>query len=85
MPGAQHVAAEFSLEQTKELVEYVRVRVGEHAVATWYIKLVWFVPKENQQATIDELKDLKTLEFTDFYLVANKQNDDNTILTTNSF
>ncbi len=85
MPGAQHVAAEFSLEQTKELVEFIRSRVSEHTIATWYIKLVWFVPKENQQATIDELKDLKTLEFTDFYLVANKQNDDNTILTTNSF
>ena len=85
MPGAQHIAAEFSLEQTKDLVEFTKRYAGENTVATWYIKLVWLVPKENQQDVMDELKDLKTLEFTDFYLVANKQDEDNTLFTTNSF
>ncbi len=86
MPGSEHVAIEFGLDQTKEVVEFIRKRVGEEStVATWYTKVVWFVPKENQQAVIKELEDLKELIFTDFYLVSNKQNDENTIYTTNRF
>jgi hypothetical protein len=46
---------------------------------------VWFVPKENQQKVIDELTDFKELVFDDFYLVSNKQDDENTIYTTNRF
>jgi hypothetical protein len=34
---------------------------------------------------IEELKDLKEIVFTDFYLVANKQNDENTIYTATRF
>ena len=86
MPGAEHIAIEFGLEQTKELVEFIRKRAGnKNTVATWYTKVVWFVPKEYQQTIIDELSDFKELVFTDFYLVSNKQNDENTIYTTNSF
>lgn len=86
MPGAEHIAIEFGLEQTKELVEFIRKRAGnENTVATWYTKVVWFVPKENQQKVIEELSDFKELVFTDFYLVSNKQNDENTIYTSNSF
>ena len=70
--GAQHIAIEFELDQTKELVDFIRARAGDNAVATWYIKVVWFVPKENQQVTMEELSKLKELEFTDFYLVSNK-------------
>ena len=85
MPGAEHIAIEFGLEQTKELVEFVRSRAGDNTVATWYTKVVWFVPKDNQQTVIDELSDFKELVFTDFYLVSNKQNDANTIYTTSCF
>lgn len=85
MPGAQHIAVEFGLEQTKELVEFVRSRAGDNTVATPYTKVVWFVPKEHQQAVINELSDFKELIFADFYLVANKQDDANTIYTTNRF
>lgn len=86
MPGAEHIAIEFGLEQTKKLVEFVRQKVGsEITVATPYIKVVWFVPKTNQQQVIAELSDFKELIFTDFYLVANKQDEENTIFTTNSF
>lgn len=85
MPGAEHIAIEFGLEQTEELVTFVRSRAGDNTVATPYTKVVWFVPKENQQAVIDELSDFKELIFTDFHLVANKQNDANTIYTTNCF
>jgi hypothetical protein len=86
MPGAEHIAIEFGLEQTTELVEFVKNRAGDkNTVATPYTKVVWFVPKDNQQAVIDELSDFKEMIFTDFYLVSNKQNDANTIYTTNSF
>ncbi len=86
MPGAEHIAIEFGLEQTKKLVEFIRKRAGDkNTIATWYTKVVWFVPKENQQAVMDELSNSNELTFTDFYLVANKQNDANTIYTSNSF
>lgn len=85
MPGAEHIAIEFGLEQTEELVAFVRSRAGDDTVATPYTKVVWFVPKKNQQAVIDELSSFKELIFTDFYLVSNKQNDANTIYTTNRF
>ena len=85
MPGAEHIAAEFGLEQTKKLVEFVKSRAGDNTVATPYTKVVWFVQRENQQTVIDELSTLKELVFTDFYLVSNKQDDANTIFTTNSF
>lgn len=85
MPGAEHIAIEFGLEQTKELVEFVKSRAGENTVATWYTKVVWFVPKEYQQTVIDELSNFKELVFTDFYLASNKQDDENTIYTTNCF
>lgn len=85
MVGAEHIAIDLGIEQTKELIDFVRDRVGEFAVATWYIKVVWFVPKENQQAVIEELETLKELVFDDFYLVSNKQDEENTIYTTNRF
>ena len=85
LPGAEHVALEFELSETKEIVDFVRQRCGDVSVATWYTKVVWFVPKEHQEAAIDKLSGIKELEFTDFYLVANKQNQANTSFTTNGF
>lgn len=85
MPGAEHIAIEFGLEQTTELVEFVRSRARDNTVATPYTKVVWFVPKENQQAVIDELSGFKELIFADFYLVSNKQNDANTIYSSLRF
>jgi hypothetical protein len=85
MPGAEHVALEFELDETEKIVEFINERVGDQAVATWYTKVVWFVPKENQQAVMDSLADFKEMVFDDFYLVSNKQSDDNTIYTTNQF
>ena len=85
MPGAEHIAIEFGLEQTKELVAFVKTRAGDNTVATPYTKVVWFVPKKHQQVVIDELSNFKELIFTDFYLVSNKQDAANTIYTTNRF
>lgn len=85
MEGAEHIAIEFGLDQTKELVQFVRDRTGDTTVATHYIKVVWFVPKENQQKAIEELRKLEELNFSDFYLVSNKQDEENTIYTSTSF
>lgn len=85
MAGAEHIAIEFGLDQTEELVRYVRERTGDKTVATWYTKVVWFVPKHNQHAAIAALSDFKEMIFTDFYLVSNKQDEENTIFTTNRF
>ena len=86
LSGAEHVAFEFELDQTKELVDFIKSKVGQDkAVATWYIKLVWFVSKENQQTAIDELSKITELEFTDFYLVANKQDEANTLFKASDF
>ena len=85
MEGAEHIAVEFDPDQTKEIVDFVKDRVGENAVATWYTKIVWFVSKENQQAVMDELASFPEMVFDDFYLVSNKQDEANTIYTTNQF
>lgn len=85
MPGSEHIAIEFGLEQTKELVAFVRSRAGDCTVATPYTKVVWFVPKNHQKAVMNELSSFKELNFTDFYLVSNKQDNANTIYTSSSF
>ncbi|MFC1727266.1 hypothetical protein ACFL0Y_01965 [Patescibacteria group bacterium] len=85
MPGAEHIAIKFGIKQTEKLVEFVRNRAGDNTVATPYTKVVWFVPKKNQQKVIDKLSNFRELIFVDFYLVANKQDDENTIYTTNLF
>jgi hypothetical protein len=85
MPGAEHIALEFDLSQTKEVIDFVRTRCGDATVATWYIKLLWFVPKQNQVAALDKLDELEELEFSDFYLCANKQDEANTLFTSLGF
>ncbi len=85
LDGAEHIAIEFGLEQTKELVEFVKDRVGESAIATWYIKVAWFVPKKNQAEAIKAMSDLKEIEFSDFYLVSNKQSEENTLFKSTDF
>ena len=85
LPGAEHIAAEFELSETQEIVDYVQQHCPDMFVATWYTKVVWFVPKENQALVMKELSDVKELEFTDFYLVSNKQNEANTLYTSQAF
>lgn len=85
LEGAEHIAIEFEPTQTKELTDFIQKHCPDHTVKTWYIKVVWFVPKENQAAVIKKVLELQELEFSDFYLVANKQDDSNTIFTANAF
>ncbi len=84
-PDAQHIAFEFDLSETKEIVDFVRQRCGDSAIATWYIKTLWFVPKDHQKVALHLLSDIKELEFTNFHLVANKQDEANTIFTSTDF
>jgi len=65
--------------------KFILERVGDTVVETPYIKTIWFKPKENLQRVMEELLELKELEFSDFYLISNKQNDENTIFTSTRF
>ena len=86
MADAEHIAIEFDIKQTRELLDFIRSRVEkDHVIETPYIKTIWFVEKNNQKKEIDELKDLERIEFSDFYLVSNKQDDENTIYTSSGF
>lgn len=85
LPGAQHIAAEFDLSQTEDIVQLAKGKFGDKSVATWYIKLVWFIPDYHQVSVMNDLASIKELEFTDFYLVSNKQNEDNTLYTSNRY
>lgn len=85
LPGTEHIAIEFELSETEDIINFIQQHSGENTVATWYIKVVWFVPKEHQELVISQLSVLKELEFADFYLVANKQNEENTMFTSSQF
>jgi len=85
MPGAEHIAIEFDPSETNNILNFIRKKCGSKTVATGYIKLVWFVPKENQAKAIDELSKIKELEFSDFFLVSNKQDEQNTIFKSTDF
>ncbi len=54
-------------------------------MTTYYTKVVWFVPKENQEKAIKILRETKEMIFYDFKLVANRQDEANTIYSSNSF
>ena len=83
--GAEHIAIEFNLSETKELIDCIKLYADDATVETWYIKVAWFVPKDIQNKVISELNSLEELEFTDFYLCANKQDDANTIFKSTDF
>lgn len=85
MIGAEHIALKFELTETKQLINFVQQTADDKTVATWYIKVAWFIPKENQQKVIDELSSLEELVFTDFYLCSNKQDEANTIFRSSDF
>ena len=65
---------------TTEMIDGTLFEVGDN-----YFVIERNIPKENQEKLIEELSEFKTLEFTDFYLVSNKQNNENTIFTASNF
>jgi len=81
----KHLALSFDIAQTQKIRDLAAKFVPEGVVTTYYTKVVWFVPKENQAEAIQELKKVKKMIFYDFILVANKQNDENTIYSSNRY
>lgn len=81
----KHLALSFDTAQTQAIRDLASKFVSEGVVTTYYTKVVWFVPKENQEEAIKELKKIKEMVFYDFILVANRQNDENTIYSSNRY
>lgn len=86
----KHLALSFDTNQTQEIRDvaskHMNGMVTTHGVVTThYTKVVWFVPNENQEEAIKELKTVKEMVFYDFFLVANRQNDENTLYTSNRY
>src|SRR3972149_1327952 len=81
----KHLALSFDTSQTLKVRDLASKFFKEGVVTTYYTKVVWFVPKEKQEEAIKELKKVKEMVFYDFILVANRQNDENTIYSSNRF
>ncbi len=81
----QHLALSFDTNQTKEIRETVAKFIPKGVVETHYTKVVWYVPKEKQEEVKKILENVKEMTFYDFKLVANEQNDENTIYSSNKF
>ena len=81
----KHLALSFDTSQTQEIRDLAGKYFKEGVIETYYTKVVWFVPKENQEEAIKELKKVKEMVFYNFILVANRQNDENTIYSSTRF
>lgn len=81
----KHLALSFDTTQTKQIRDLANKFLKKGIITTHYTKVVWFVPQENQAEVVKKLKKVKEMVFYDFILVANKQNDENTIYSSNRF
>lgn len=81
----EHLALSFDTDQTQAIRDLASKFIDEGVVTTYYTKVVWFVPKENQEDAINKLKKITEMVFYDFILVANRQNDENTIYSSNRY
>lgn len=52
----KHLALSFDTVQTQTIGDLASKFVPEGVVTTYYTKVAWFVPKENQEEAIKELK-----------------------------
>ncbi|RJR14865.1 hypothetical protein C4579_03650 [Candidatus Microgenomates bacterium] len=87
----KHLALSFDTSQTQKIRDIAAkfihngMTITHGVITTYYTKVVWFVPQENQAAAMTELGKIKEMIFYDFILVANRQNDENTIYSSNRF
>jgi hypothetical protein len=81
----KHLALSFDTEQTKQIRDLAGKFFQDGVVTTYYTKVVWFVPKEKQKEVIKILKEVEEMIVYNFILVANKQNDENTIYSSTRF
>lgn len=80
-----HLALSFDTAQTQKVRDLAQKFIGQGIIETFFTKVVWFVPKEKQGEVIEKLSEVEELIFADFILVANKQNDENTIYSSNRY
>ncbi len=81
----KHLALSFDTAQTQSIRDLASKFIPEGIVTTYYTKVVWFVPKENQEKVIEILRAIKEMIFYDFKLVANRQDEANTIYSSSRF
>ena len=81
----KHLALSFDTKQTQQIRDLASKYIPEGVVTTYYTKVVWFVPKAKQEEVTKILKEVKEMIVYDFILVANRQNDENTIYSSNRF
>jgi len=81
----KHLALSFDPEQTQKIRDIASKFVPEGVVVTSYTKVVWFVPKEDQEEVKKELQNIKEMIFYDFQLVANRQDDEHMIYSSNRY
>lgn len=81
----KHVALSFDISQTQVIRDLASRFFSEGIINTNYTKVVWSVSKENQAKVIEKLKEIKEMIFYDFKLVANRQDEANTLYSSNSF
>jgi hypothetical protein len=81
----KHLALSFDTQQTQAIRDVAQKHVPEAIVTTFYTKVVWHVPPENQEAVKKILGQVKEMVFADFILCANKQNDESTIYSSNRY
>lgn len=76
-----HLALTFNTWQTQQVRDLAGKFFNRGIITTYFTKVMWFIPDENKEAAVKELKDISEMVFYDFILTANKQNDENTIYT----
>lgn len=81
----KHVALSFDTKQTETIRGVALSFIPGGVVTTFYTKVVWFVPKENLEKVMQEVANINELVFYDFFLVANRQNDENMIYSSNRY
>lgn len=81
----KHLALSFDTEQTKQIRDLAIKNFPKFVVTTYYTKVVWYVPRKKQHKVKDALRTVKEMVFDDFILVANRQDDANTIYSSNRY
>lgn len=80
-----HLALTFDTSQTEQVRNLAEKLIGSGIIETFFTKVVWFVPEQKQNEVTKKLNEVKEMIFADFILVANKQNDEHTIYSSNRY
>lgn len=81
----KHIALSFDPNQVKAVRDTACKFLPDVVVKAYYQKVVWFVPEGKQDEVKEILKDMKEMTYHDFILVANRQDDANTIYSSNRY